>query len=376
MIIVLHAAACDTQLYLWAESTSAGTEPPRRRGRPPKLVRPRPHPQAADEGQLAAALSAAGLHLKTPPAETVILWLPSARGLPLPSSPLLGGQAADPHVAPALIPWTASALPVSPAQQIGLLFRCLNGPALAPGVVAGADLRFWALGLRFAGSLVARQRYLPGVCRDSDGGWRARWCAAPTGSDTARLSALARTMPAACRAVIPAGPEGNPTGPLSEPIPSRVFRRSRALCLHRRDRRCRRQDGRRARPLLRGETRRPRQPAGSGRATPFDSLHAQWMHALCSPDGSLQGDEAELAALAASVAEWRHRLAGPRLGPLPAGVSPGGAGGGRWPGEGSWLVRFLLQAADDPSLLVSAAEAWKARGSGAAAVPPAGCESS
>ena len=45
---------------------------------------------------------------------------------------------------------------------------------LAPGVVIGKDLAFWAAALRFAGSLATRQRFLPGL-KEIQGTYCARW---------------------------------------------------------------------------------------------------------------------------------------------------------------------------------------------------------
>ena len=44
----------------------------------------------------------------------------------------------------------------------------------AGGVLVGADLAFWADAARFAGALVARQHYLPGLSTEH-GAYRARW---------------------------------------------------------------------------------------------------------------------------------------------------------------------------------------------------------
>ena len=43
------------------------------------------------------------------------------------------------------------------------------------GVIVGKTLTYWATVLRFAGALVARQQYLPGLVAEADGtAFRAR----------------------------------------------------------------------------------------------------------------------------------------------------------------------------------------------------------
>jgi len=67
--------------------------------------------------------------------------------------------------------------------------------------MAGRDFSFWTRVLRVAGSLVTRQRYLPGV-QQVDGDYHARWQPIWLGDDSQHLDALAAQMPAAARALI------------------------------------------------------------------------------------------------------------------------------------------------------------------------------
>ncbi|MBI3325378.1 MAG: hypothetical protein HYZ81_01560, partial [Nitrospinae bacterium] len=49
------------------------------------------------------------------------------------------------------------------AQTIKLFCASVGKQTLAPGVIIGKDLAFWVVAMRFAGALVARQRFLPGM---------------------------------------------------------------------------------------------------------------------------------------------------------------------------------------------------------------------
>jgi hypothetical protein len=74
------------------------------------------------------------------------------------------------------------------------------GETTAPTEVSvGASLRFLAELAWLALDLVGRGRVLPALV-DERGGLAARWRPVVTGEDTARLRALARAMPPACRA--------------------------------------------------------------------------------------------------------------------------------------------------------------------------------
>jgi hypothetical protein len=65
-----------------------------------------------------------------------------------------------------------TALRLSTEQAIDLLCRCVDKQVLAPGVIVGNALAFWAKALHVAGALVARQQFLPEM---SEGGWLPHW---------------------------------------------------------------------------------------------------------------------------------------------------------------------------------------------------------
>jgi hypothetical protein len=63
-------------------------------------------------------------------------------------------------------------------------------------VIAGVDLRVWAEVLRYAGALVARRLYLPGIRRRPDGVCESMWQPALEATEHARLAALTERLPA------------------------------------------------------------------------------------------------------------------------------------------------------------------------------------
>ncbi|HEX8200673.1 MAG TPA: DEAD/DEAH box helicase, partial [Isosphaeraceae bacterium] len=199
--------------------------------------------------------------------------------------------------------------------------------------------------LHFAGALVARQQFLPGIARD-DGTFRALWEPVVAGADAHRLAHLAGRMPQAGRALT-----RDAGAPPAVPRAAVVAAFVGALVDHLV----------RAASSASGATAAPRR---GGKAPAFESVHDQWLHALHAPDGRMGGDAAELARLADEVARWRRPIALTAAAPFrlcfrleePPAEDDGGAPGG------SWTVRYLLQAADDPSLLVPVVDAWAPRG--------------
>jgi SNF2 family DNA or RNA helicase len=288
--------------------------------------------------------------------EAGIVWLPAVDDQPVASSSLIAEPPSS-HAKAMLRPWTVTVWRLSPEQAVELLCACVGKQMLAPGMVAGNDLMFWATAMRFAGALVARQQFLPGVTEEND---RCRACWKPvfTGPDADLLAKLAKAMPPACRALTRAADSPPETPALSvlsafiAEIVDHLVRSSAAQQM--------------------GVGLRPAPTVGPKRqkkAAAFDSVHDQWLHTLRSSAGDMAGDAAELAQLATQVREWQHPISIATATPFrlcfrleePEGDGDD-ADNGRYSG-GAWYVRYLLQAADDPSLLIQTQDAWNAKGS-------------
>jgi superfamily II DNA or RNA helicase len=350
-MLVLHAGLMDGRFYVWGEAPADATRAPRARRK--RTASAAPLPFAADGLLLATALVP---HLpslvRDATAKALFLWLPTVAGQPLASNPLIAPPPpeADSPAAPA--PWGVTAWPLSPAQTVALLATCLDREALAPGVLVGRTLAYWVAALRFAAALVAREQFLPGVERGADG-WRACWAPALHGNDEPLFTRLARAMPGAARAL------GRPAAP-PDAAAATVLSAFLALALD---------------ELVRSSAAPPaprlRRPSATRKAPAFDSIHDQWLHALRSADGRLTGTDGELSQLAEQVRAWQRPVAVVAAAPFrltfrleepPAN----GDGGGAARVDAGWTVRYLLQAKDDPSLLLPADEAWAPRGERAA----------
>ena len=351
-MMVIHAGEFEGGLVLWGEVSRDGGGRPasRRRGRT-KESDASPHPFAASANELTGALKETALGLK-PAARRVRrmeAWLPTRGDSPVPSSSLI----AEPPRSRAkakLAAWAVAAHPLSAEEVVELLCESAGKRTLAAGVIVGADLAYWAEALRFAGSMVARQQFLPGLTADNDER-RATWDPVFIGADAERFAGLARRMPAVARALS----EPDATSPPERPSTEVLRQLVATLTDH----------------LVRTATYDASPPAPRRRRNrpSFDSVHDSWLYALRSRDGVVAGDASDLAQLAAQVHEWRRPIAVSASSPVRLcfrleepedAVETDRADDKTF--EDAWFVRYLLQPHDDPSLLIPVEEAWKAKG--------------
>jgi SNF2 family DNA or RNA helicase len=383
-LVILHAGWLDRRLALWGEvledAAPLPTEAAAKLGEVTRPAPPQASGSAAPSFGLPGAVLASLLHESVPDVVpvgarliSVMAWLPTKRGRPLPSDltsqpPSLvegRGSRGTPGGEPergvaALVPWSVEALALEVDAALFLLGSGDEGSLLAPGLVLGSDLRFWRAAMRLAATLTVRQAFVPGVQVEGER-YAARWQPFIAGQDEARLAQLADGMPAACRALSPerAGPNGR-DGALPPALPARAVVADFVEAV--------------VDALVRGGAGGASMAAGPGvdvEQVASESLHAQWLAALRAPDARLGGDAKELASFAAQVRSWAQplsqtqdpsvrlcfRLEEPALGA--AGDRDGGMNGIGGVDD-AWHVHYLLQATDDPSLLVPAETIWHA----------------
>jgi SNF2 family DNA or RNA helicase len=351
---VIHGVWAHGGLCLWAEDPGL----PSALASAPRDVRlPQPHPFACQAAELADMLAgrpgAAGDAARKAIHDELTLQLPSAGGGPLASPELVRPEA--PRSGP-VVPESASA--GSPGQAARRRMSLASwrvpvvafGPAAALEVLAasgppddiaaaGGSLVYLAAVARFAADLAARGRVLPVLAAVPGDGetYAARWRPVLGGADAQRASDLAAAMPASCRA---AG--GQAPGPLlADALDALADAAARA---------------RLPSSLL---------PARRGRLPARLPVAERYVLALTTTDARIEAvtpqDEAEAAGLAAELGAWRDGALIP-AGPVrtcfrlaePAGLAA--------EDSGSWRIEFALQSADDPSLMISAADVWAGHG--------------
>jgi len=280
---------------------------------------------------------------------SLVLWLPSSETAPVPSSGLI--LADEPSAgAVALRPWLLSAIALPWPLAIEFLCASAGRRTLAPGLVVGPDLEYWALALRFAAALVARQHFLPDVV-EAQGEFFARWRPIPSHAENGAMAQLAAAMPDACRA---AADSASAPQPAMAVLAHFVERATDAL-------------------VRMGDAQEVVVPSA------FTSADEQWIAALRRPgEGRLAGDRATLRRLEERARDWWRPVALNAASPFrlcfrleppedEAGLPASSARTRRHAvsEEGTWHLRYLLQAHDDPSLLVSLSAVWSAKSNAA-----------
>ena len=369
-MIVFHAAFHDGQLWLWGETSaqteSAGGQSRKRSSSRAKSRREKSSPYDAGSQALLAALAEVthGLMMSEEAVIPATIWLPSVGDQPLASSPLIA-ELPPADVQPELAPWRVTAIPLRTAEAVDLLSSYVEGEILRPGIMIGRDLALWASAMRFAGSLVARQQFLPDLEPVEDF-YRARWRPVFGGADATRLSTLAQAMPHACRALTATSADGAPAA-FAQQVLDRFI-------------------GEIVDYLVRSAVLEadPAQTNGRSRRV-AESVHDQWLQALQGPDGIIDAESPELAALATQVREWRRPISVSTLSPFrlcfrleepPEESKKNGEVVKKRDAisdleisisRSNWYVRYLLQPVDDPSLLIEVSAAWNAKGRAATA---------
>ena len=374
---VIHGVWAHGALCMWAEDPDL---PPLAAAGPSGVRLPRPHPFACQAAELADMLAgwpgAAGDAARKAVHDELTMQLPSAGGGPLaspelvrPEAPGTPGVPGTPGASVASVParrgrvslasWRVPVLALGPAAALALLRASglgasglgasgLGGSGLGrPGpadesAIAGGSLIYLAAVAGFAAGLAARGRVLPvfeAVMGDGDS-YAARWRPVLGGADAQRARDLAAAMPPSCRAATGHGP-GTLLGGALDALADAAARARLA-----------------AAPLL---------PARRGRIPARLPLAERFVLALTTADARLDvvtpRDEAEAASLGAALDSWRDGAV------IPAGpvrtcfrlAEPA------TPEADPWRVEFALQSADDPSLMVSAADVWAGQGTGLAA---------
>lgn len=293
------------------------------------------------------------------PTELALL-LPSAPNAPEPSPRLLRLDESPRTVGTTLAPWTVPVLALAPGPALDLL---LADPAARPA----DSFRFWGEVARLALELVAAGRVVPTV-QQHGRTTLAAWRPVPRAEDAERIERLAANMPAACRAARRGAEEGDAMRPTPRALVEAALNAFVDACAR---------EALDDHPLLRA---RGKKTAAGRPAT------EAWLAALVTPDPVVRAQPAELKALHKAVADWAgaavpgagaplrtcFRLSPPELSVLPelqetavpiseqsTALAPGAATEAP---DAPWRLEFLLQATDDRSLLIPAAEVWQTRG--------------
>ena len=340
---VIHGIWAHGALCLWAEDPDL---PPVSGSAPQDVRLPRPHPFACQAAELADMLAgrpgAVGDAARKAVHDELTLQLPSAGGGPLASPELVRPEALEPGSPGApgparrgrvsLAGWRVPVLAFGPAAALEVLGGF--GSPDDSAAIAGGSLAYLAAVARFAADLAARGRVLP-VLADEGETYAARWRPVLGGADAQRAHDLAAAMPPSCRAADGEAPGTLLSGALDCLADAAARARLPASLL----------------PPRRGRTP-ARLPVAERYVLALTTTDAR-LEAVTPQDEAFWGEVAELAA---ELDAWRDGAQ------IPAGpvrtcfrlAEPA------TPDADPWRVEFALQSADDPSLMISAADIWAA----------------
>ena len=315
------------------------------------------HPFAATGERLVDAISGWWTGVK-PAGISLLAHLPTVKNKPVPSpQSMMGAEARDARRV--LRSWVVPAVALSPAESLRFLVRMPVQDWPGAAVAAGSDLVFWRAVARLVLELLASGRFKPELI-GTNGSVYAIWRPLlESSADRDRYYELSSRMPAAARAIT-RGPRERFQGAaalLEEFVKSAVdgFARRSAF-------------GRSTRGPMRprsGQSQEEAEHAGSVRsqeAIPGRSLLA----ALAAEDATLE----TTSEFVEQFREWSRPPDSYRGGNaricFRLKIPPNQGPGSRQVGEAavrSWSLEYLLQAEDDPSLLVPARTVWQERGS-------------
>jgi SNF2 family DNA or RNA helicase len=243
-----------------------------------------------------------------------------------------------------MAPWLVNGLYLPPAEALALL---LELPRLEHRyMVMSEDAKYWRIAVTLVLEALAAQKVVPVIVPGKSGS-HARWLPVfDSPRDAQRLAFMERNMPPVCRAALP-DERGDRPVPSSRAVLA-GFLTSLADALARKW----------------GADAIKRTPA-------WDNQPAfRWLSALFRDDSLIRGTPAQIQSLESGYKAWIRNLhisggANYRitfqLEPPASQVIDASRAKADSPAD--WTLSFLLQARDDPSLLIPADMVWKASGS-------------
>jgi SNF2 family DNA or RNA helicase len=303
-------------ILFWLETSDVPAPKQMRTG---KKAKSRLHPFCADTGTLRNIPDLDGA------SRSITLRLPAVKETPLPSPQLIHSWNLD-FKSPELSSFLVNGIWMRPEKAILSLLTYSaqqSDPITSRSAAPAPDLHYWSMVSALVLETLAAQKLVPVIVNEENGCF-ARWLPVlDSPRDAARLKQLENAMPAVCRAALP---DLSPKNLLASFL--NTF--SDALA---------REWGKSAAPKFFSD----------------GSTADRWMGALFSENAIVNLSQAQAQNLAASHKAWMRnlhvagdaafriafRLEAPALQQQP------------------WYLHYLIQAKDDPSLLIPADEVWK-----------------
>jgi SNF2 family DNA or RNA helicase len=299
---------------LWGEDTAVMPKP--RRG---KRKKPAEHPFALSIEQWLRYLDRFSTESE-PDGDTITILLPGVGANVQPSPEAQASGVPPPDGDIQLLPWILDAIILKPTDALDLLLQLPMPEEQRAGFTLGSDLFFWQQASLLVMNCLVEQRYIPAL-EQQGSRYVAHWRPQP---DPALVARLLSGMPPICRAVL----EAEASAPSPESLLEDFLKTTLDAFIR--------------------EVYQPKRP-----------LAHPWLKALAQKSAVLSGLPRDNAKLYDAWQAWQEAAAG-------------GIVGGAFRvcfrleepamGEEEWSLRYMLQATDDPSLLIDAAAVWSATG--------------
>ncbi len=322
-------------LFLWAET--ADSPQPKRDGRKRAA---QPHLFCTGTRQLREVFEQLGWH-GTHQVDIATFWLPTNKFGPIPSPDLIHDWETD-QSPPKLLPWTVAGFRLEPPMAL-LFLSFLHRQELPANIRLGPDGRFWNSAFALLLELLARQLLRPTLVHERNGRsslYQSRWQPVLDGDKEARQAALlTAAMPTICRAEVET---------LDNALPPRAILDS--FLNHLADTAAREWAAKEVFYL----------PNGRFAA-------AAWLRALFVDNPTIEAPPAQLHHFNTSFRAWERTLtvAGDHHYRITMRLEAPSQQADDETAEDNqqiWQLHYLLQARDDPNLLVPAKEVWNTQG--------------
>ncbi len=314
--------------FIWGESSTPARI--KHRGRPRAGI-PRSHPFQASKDdilKIITELDIANSGIKKVRTDSVFITLPSFSKSPQASPDLIREEIDEyGHEKVGLSAWKIDGLCLPPEDAVSLLGMLSGFWTGIDGFAIGTDFRFWSKVSKFAMELLSKQHFVPGLVSSVNNGQSfARWqYVLNDQDDMTRMSMLASGMPPICRSILQNGHPDNPEALLSDFLNTAV-------------------DGciRRWIPLSEIKSK-------------TSGISTAWLESLTTGQ-PIKTNSHGLKNLSEGIRSWSEPIYEIeksgfrtcfRLEPPVTEADDG------------WRLSYLLQASDDPSLLVPAGDVWK-----------------
>ncbi|MCB0192355.1 MAG: DEAD/DEAH box helicase [Anaerolineae bacterium] len=298
-----------------------------------------PHPFCIDTETVRDLFKALKITTPADQFNVITLLLPSIGSNPQPSPQLIHDWELDDNKPPVLSPWLVTGLWLSPVEAFRVLLNLPAPDNRPPQLAIGADTFYWQLVSNLVLEALSQQKLLPTLAQaDARGNtFHARWMPVLDGTqDGPRLAQLLESMPPLCRAEAKK-PEEAPSPRLILDTFLNTLTDSLA-----------RQWSNDANFLRLGN----------------DPAYA-WLQALVSNDPNVAASPAQLKHLSESHRLWLRNLhvSGDKTFRVAFRLEAPSQQVDNDEEDKSWQLHYLLQARDDPSLLVAAQQVWQSKGS-------------